>query len=168
MPGRSQAPLGSNPSGSKNALVIMISALVVLFLAGGGIYWWLSKDDSGGNAIPGQPVTQQNGNPTTNAGGQNAPGVPAQTAPQADLSRAATYLTEPGLKCTFFVNYPDGMSGIVDRISGQAVPDQSVRVSDVEWASIWVRNMALLFIMWSERMELITSWMHLHLKSIPY
>ena len=132
MPSRNQAPLGSNPSGSKNALVIMISVLVILFLAGGGIYWWLSKDDPGGNVIPGQPVTQQNGNPNTNAGGQNAPVVPAQTTPRADLSRAATYLTEPGWKCTFFVNYPDGMSGIVDRISGQAVPNESVRVSDVE------------------------------------
>ena len=132
MPSRNQAPLGSNPSGSKNALVIMISVLAVLFLAGGGVYWWLSKDEPGGNVIPGQAVTQQNGSPAANVGGQNAAGVPAQSTPQADLSRAATYLCEPGLKCTFFVNYPDGMSGIVDRISGQAVPNESVRVSDVE------------------------------------
>jgi hypothetical protein len=132
MPGRSYAPPGTNPSGSKNALVIMIAVLVVLFLAGGGVYWWLSKDDPGGNAIPGQPVTQQNGSPAANAGGQNASGVPTQSMPQADLSRSATYLTEPGLKCTFYVNYPDGMSGIVDRISGRAVPHESVRVTDVE------------------------------------
>ncbi|MDD2555558.1 MAG: hypothetical protein PHN17_04310, partial [Syntrophaceticus sp.] len=33
---------------------------------------------------------------------------------------------------TFFVNYTDGMSGVVDRISGQAVPNESVRVTDVE------------------------------------
>jgi flagellar basal body-associated protein FliL len=76
MPGRSYAPPGTNPSGSKNALVIMIAVLLVLFLAGGGVYWWLSKDDPAGNAIPGQPVTQQNGSPAANAGGQNASGVP--------------------------------------------------------------------------------------------
>lgn len=132
MSGRSSASLGTNPGGSKNALIIMVSVLVILFLAGGGIYWWLSKDQPGGNTgAPGQGVTQ-NGSPAANAGGQNEPSVPAQTAPQADLSRAATYLSEPGLKCTFFVNYTDGMSGIVDRISGQAVPNESVRVSEVE------------------------------------
>lgn len=123
MPGRNYAPLGTKPAGNKNALIIMVSLLVVLFLAGGGIYWWLSKDKPGGDT--GTPVqTATNGSPAANAGGQNAP--------QADLSRAATYLSEPGLKSTFFVNYPDGMSGIVDRISGQAVPNESVRVSEVE------------------------------------
>ncbi len=133
MPGRNYAPPGTNPGGSKNALVIMISVLVVLFLAGGGIYWWLSKDQPGGNnGVPGQAVTQQNGSPAANAGGQSTSGAPAQPSSQVDLSRAATYLSEPGLKCTFYVNYPDGMSGIVDRISGRAVPDESVRVTDVE------------------------------------
>ncbi len=133
MPGRNYAPPGTNPGGSKNALVIMISVLALLFLAGGGIYWWLSKDQPGGdNGVPRQAVTQQNGSQAVNTGGQNTPGVPAQPAPQVDLSRAATYLSEPGLKCTFFVNYPDGMSGIVDRISGQAVPNESVRISEVE------------------------------------
>lgn len=106
MPGRCYAPPGTNPSGSKNALVIMISVLVVLFLAGGGVYWWLSKDEPAGNT-PGQPVTQQNGNPVADVGGQNTSNVPVQGKPQADLSRAATYLSEPGLKCTFYVNYPD-------------------------------------------------------------
>lgn len=133
MPGANSASLGTNPGGSKNALVIMISVLVVLFLAGGGIYWWLSKDQPGGNnGVPGQAVTQQNGSPAANAGGQSTSGAPAQPSSQVDLSRAATYLSEPGLKCTFYVNYPDGMSGIVDRISGRAVPDESVRVTDVE------------------------------------
>ena len=133
MPGRNYDPPGTNPGGSKNALFIMVSVLVLLFLAGGGIYWWLSKDDPSGNINgSGQAVTQQNGTPATDAGSQNAQAVPDQTAPQADLSRAATYLTEPGLKCTFFVNYPDGMSGVVDRISAQAVPNESVRVTDVE------------------------------------
>lgn len=133
MPGRNYAPPGTNPGGSNKALIIMVSVLALLFLAGGGIYWWLTKDQPGGdNGVPGKAVTQQNGSPTANAGGQNVSGVPAQPASQVDLSRAATYLSEPGLKCTFFVNYPDGMSGIVDRISGQAVPNESVRVSEVE------------------------------------
>lgn len=77
MSGTNSASLGTNPGRSKNALIIMVSMLVVLFLAGGGVYWWLSKDDPGGNAIPGQPVTKQNGSPAVNAGGQNASGVPA-------------------------------------------------------------------------------------------
>lgn len=133
MPGRNYAPPGTNSGGSKNALVIMVSVLVLVFLTGGGIYWWLSKDAPGSNTNgSGQAVTQQNSTPATDAGSQNSNDVPAQTESQADLSRAATYLTEPGLKCTFSVNYTDGMSGIVDRISGQAVPSESVRVSDVE------------------------------------
>jgi hypothetical protein len=140
MLGRNSAPLGTNPGRNKKALIIMVSVLALLFVAGGVIYWWLSKDDPGKNTgVPGQTVTQ-NGNPASNVDGQNGTGVPAQTAtgvsaqtaPQPDLSRAATYLSEPGLKCTFFVNYPDGMSGIVDRFSGQAVPNESVRVSEVE------------------------------------
>ena len=136
----------------------MISVLVVLFLAGGSAYWWLSKDDPVGKAIPGQPVTKQNGSPAANAGGQNASGVSAQGTPQADLSRAATYLPEPGLKCTFYVNYPDGMSGIVDRISGQAVPHKSVRVTEVEVGIDMGEEMVLVFIMWREPMGLIISW----------
>jgi len=131
MLGRNNAPPGTNPGANKNALIIMISVLALIFVAGGGIYWWLSKDDPGGNAGAPVQTATQNSSPAANSG-QNGPSVPAQTAPQPDLSRASTYLSEPGLKCTFFVNYPDGMSGIVDRISGQAVPHQSVRVSEVE------------------------------------
>ncbi|MGI6436232.1 MAG: hypothetical protein ACOX0F_12940 [Syntrophomonadaceae bacterium] len=132
MPGRNYAPPGTNPGGNKNALIIMVSVLALIFVAAGGVYWWLSKDDPGENAGAPVQTATQNSNPAANTGGQNGPSVPAQTAPQPDLSRASTYLSEPGLKCTFFVNYPDGMSGIVDRISGQAVPNESVRVSEVE------------------------------------
>lgn len=124
MPGRNYAPPGTNPGGSKNALVVMISVLAVLFIAGGGIYWWLSKDDPGNGTS--QPAANQN--QTAAPGAEQNPGA----SPQVDLTRAATYLSEPGLKMTFFVNYPDGMSGIVDRISGQAVPNEAVRVSEVE------------------------------------
>ena len=144
MPGGSQA-MGSGPNsrmageigrgsgGNQNALLIMVALLAILFLGGGGVYWWLSKGDSGGNAgVPGPAVTQPTSSPAANAGGQNAPGSPAPTAPKVDLSRAATYLSEPGLKFTALVNYPDGTVGVVDRISGRVVSDEAVRVSEVE------------------------------------
>jgi len=51
---------------------------------------------------------------------------------ELDLTRAATYLSEPGLRCTFNANYPDGTAGIVERFSGQVVPNEAVRVSEVE------------------------------------
>lgn len=133
MPGRNNALAGNNTGGNKNALIIMISVLALVFLGGGGLYWWLSKADPGSNTnAPGPAVTQQPGSPGASAVGQNAATVPAQTAPQADLSRAATYLSEPGLKCTALVNYPDGTVGVVDRISGRVVSDEAVRVSEVE------------------------------------
>jgi predicted nucleic acid-binding Zn ribbon protein len=134
MPGRNSHTLGTNPGGNKKALMIMVSALALILVAGGVIYWWLSKDDPGvgGNTGASGQTVATNGNPTANVDGQNETGLPAETNPKPDLSRAATYLSEPGLKCTFFVNYPDGMSGIVDRYCGQAVPNESVRVSEVE------------------------------------
>jgi len=132
MPGRNYNPPGTNSSGSKKALIIMASVLTLLLLAGGGIYWWLSKDKPGGD--PGgseQAMTQQNGSSDASDDGQNIPAVPAQP-PQVDLSRAATYLSEPGLKCTALVNYPDGTVGVVERISGRVVSNEAVRVSEVE------------------------------------
>ncbi len=144
MPGGSQ-PLSSGPNsrmtgeigrgsgGNQNALLIMAALLAILFLGGGGVYWWLSKGDSGGTTrVPGPAATQPTGSPAADAGAQNAPGLPAPTAPPVDLSRAATYLSEPGLKCTALVNYPDGTVGVVDRISGRVVSDEAVRVSEVE------------------------------------
>lgn len=126
---RNYAASGSNQGGHKNALIIMVSLLIVLFLAGGGIYWWLSQGENPGKdtGIPSQAVTQ---NDTTSqvSGGQKGQDVPTQV----DLTRAATYLSDPGLKCTFYVNYPDGNAAIVDRISAQAVPNEAVRVSEVE------------------------------------
>lgn len=116
---------GAKSAGSKNALIIMISLLAVLFLAGGGLYWWLSQGgDPGANT--GLPAASQSQPAAPNS--QTIPG----SASQVDLTRASTYLSEPGLKLTFFVNYPDGTAGIVDRISGRAVPNEVVRVSEVE------------------------------------
>jgi len=117
--------IGVKSTGNKNALVIMISLLAVLFLAGGGIYWWLSRGEEPGteSSVPGNGQNQ-----TASPSVQNAPSASSVT----DLTRASAYLSEPGLKCTFFVNYPDGTSGVVDRFSGKAVPDESVQVSEVE------------------------------------
>jgi len=119
------ANLGANSSGNKNALVIMISLLTILFVAGGGLYWWFSRGEDQDQVASPPTATQNTG--TTTTGGQ----VPA-TTPTVDLSRASTYLSEPGLKYTFFVNYPDGMSGVVERFSAQVVSHEAVRVSEVE------------------------------------
>ncbi|MDD4169318.1 MAG: hypothetical protein PHD36_03505 [Desulfotomaculaceae bacterium] len=128
------ANLGVNSGGNKNALLIMISLLVLLFVAGGGIYWWLSRGEDP-SRVASTPATQNNQTATT--GGQAATPAPAPApapapTPVVDLSRASTYLSEPGLKCTFFVNYPDGMSGVVERFSARVVSHEAVRVSEVE------------------------------------
>lgn len=123
--GGSPPASGAKSAGNKNALIIMISLLAVLFLAGGGLYWRLSQgNDPGANT--GLPAATQN--QTAAPGSQTIPGAAAK----ADLTRASTYLSEPGLKLTFFVNYPDGTAAIVDRISGRAVPNEAVRISEVE------------------------------------
>lgn len=123
------AAIGVKGGGNKNALLIMISLLAVLFIGGGGIYWWLSqKEDPGAKTnLPAASQNQPQNNQSTTPNAQNVPATA-----QVDLTRAATYLSKPGLKCTFFVNYPDGTSGIVNRISGRAVPNEVVRVSEVE------------------------------------
>lgn len=115
-------------------MLIMISLLVLLFVAGGGIYWWLSRGEDP-SRVASTPATQNNQTATT--GGQAATPAPAPApapapTPVVDLSRASTYLSEPGLKCTFFVNYPDGMSGVVERFSARVVSHEAVRVSEVE------------------------------------
>lgn len=126
-PGGPAQPLGTRSGGNKNALMIMIALLAVLFLGGGGLYWWFTRGEDPGKAATVPSATRNNGAATT--GGQAADPAPA---PIADLSLAATYLSEPGLKCTFFVNYPDGMSGVVERTSTRVVPNETVRVSEVE------------------------------------
>ncbi|MEA4924446.1 MAG: zinc ribbon domain-containing protein [Syntrophomonadaceae bacterium] len=119
------ADMGVKSSSNKIALVIMVSLLALLFMASGGLYCWISRGE--------EPGTQAS-LPTA---GQNQIAAPSkQTASdrlaQLDLTRASTYLSEPGLKCTFFVNYPDGTAGVVQRISAQIVSNEAVRVSEVE------------------------------------
>ena len=125
--------IGRGSGGNQNALLIMVALLAVLFLGGGGVYWWLSKDEPGGKtSVPGAAVTQQTGSPAAPAGGQNGPSAPAQTVPQADLSRAATYLSQPGLEITALVNYPDGTVGVVKRTSAKVVSHPAIKVSEAE------------------------------------
>jgi hypothetical protein len=107
--------------------MIMITLLAVLFLGGGGLYWWFSRGEDPGKAATVPSATRNNGS-VTPAAQQSNP----TTAMTVDLSRASAYLSEPGLKCTFFVNYPDGMSGVVERFSARVVPNETVRVSEVE------------------------------------
>lgn len=118
------ANLGSQGTGNKNALMIMVSLLVILFLVGGGTYWWLSRKDDTVQKTS-TPLAAQSDEKTT-------PAAQSGASEGIDLSRASTYLSEPGLKCTFFVNYPDGTAGVVQRISAQIVPNEAVRVSEVE------------------------------------
>ncbi len=128
MPARGPSqPLGVKTGGSKNALLIIVFLLAVLLMGGGGAYWWLSRGEDLGKMAT-VPSANQNQVTTVPAA------QPATTTKAAavDLSRASTYLSEPGLKCTFSVNYPDGMAGVVERISARVVANEAVRVSEVE------------------------------------
>ncbi len=124
--------LGRKGSGNQGALLIMVLLLAVLFLGGGALYWWLDRgkepeaETFAPSSSDGTPMPSADQGGTTNAAGQKG------NLGDIDLTRASTYLSEPGLKCTFYVNYPDGTAGIVERVSGQAVPNEAVRVSEVE------------------------------------
>lgn len=119
---------------SKRALVIVIIILAVAFIAGGGLYWWFSRDKN----PTGNVSTQQNTGQTTQQGtsqntGESTSGSQDNgTTTKPDLSRATTYLPKAGLKCTFHVNYPDGASGTMERISAKIVPNEAVVISEVE------------------------------------
>lgn len=127
---------------SKRALVIVIIILAVALGVGGGLYWWYSRDKN----PTGNVSTQQNTGQTTQQGtSQNTEDTANQkieqntsgsenngTTTKPDLSRAATYLPKARLKCTFYVNYPDGASGTMERISAKVVPNEAVLMSEVE------------------------------------
>ena len=124
---------------NKNALAVVISLLVLLFATGGGLYWWLSRGEDTGRATPPAPTAKESTAPTT--GGQATSPTPAPASGQASTSvpsvvpgQAAAYLPEPGLKFTFLVNYPDGTSGVIERVSARVAPNEAVRVSEVETA----------------------------------
>lgn len=129
------------PKNSNTGLIIAISATVVLLLLGGGIYAALSmrspKEKPPVASNP-QQEEQENGSTEGNSGEKTETEkpeaekeVPAK-ADKPDLMKAATYLSKPGLKATFYVNYPDGMAGVVERTSSDIAPDPSVIVTEVE------------------------------------
>lgn len=108
--------LASATRSNKGPLIIVAVLLLVIFSLGGGLYWWFSSRETGGQANN-LAVTPPNN----------------EASPlNLDLSRAATYLGQPGIKYTFYVNYPDGNAAIVERIAGLAVPNEAVRISEVE------------------------------------
>lgn len=128
------------PKNSNTGLIIAISATVVLLLLGGGIYAALSMR----SPKPKPPVAsnpqqdeQENGSTEGNSGEKTETKKPEETdessnTPKLDLSKAKTYLSKPGVKATFSVNYPDGTAGIVERTSSSVAPDPSVIVTEVE------------------------------------
>lgn len=102
---------------------MLIAILTLAFLGSGGFCWWLARGEGPAAVTPLSPAGENTGQAAVSA----SPGVKPP-----DLTRAETYLPEPGLKCTFFVNYPDGTAGIVERFSARVVPARTVRVSEVE------------------------------------
>ncbi len=144
--------LGRSSGVNRNTLLIIFSLLGLLFLVAGGIYWWISRGEEIGKAASPPIVNQDKSKATT--GGQSGVTV---SAPAVNLTRAAAYLPEPGLKATFFVNYPDGMAGVVERISARVVSNEAVRVS--EWKPGWNRGKpsVLASITLNGRMAPITS-----------
>lgn len=102
---------------------MLIAILTLTFLGGGGLCWWLARGEGPAAVTPLLPAEENTG---------QAAAAPSPGAKTPDLTRAETYLPEPGLKCTFFVNYPDGTAGIVERFSARVVPARTVRVSEVE------------------------------------
>lgn len=147
-------PIGINKNRHNTQLIIVISLAAVLFLAGGGgLYWWFSSSSRHNNlvtkaqqdamaVVPIEPIEPFVGGVMPEATEiPEALEVPADPEPAevpvagVDLSRAATYLSSNGLKCTFVVNYVDGDTGMVDRISGKSNRDGSVEISEAEIAT---------------------------------
>ncbi len=136
MPGSPAGNLGATSNGgSKNALIIMVAILVVLFAGGGGLYWWLSKEEgpkTAGNQPAPTTERQRPGTVDNNVSVPVSQPEENEAIVPTDLSRASTYLSKPGLKASFDVDYPDGLMAITSRISGLAVSDEAVRISEVE------------------------------------
>ncbi len=140
---------GGNTSRRNMILIIVASVVLVLTLGGGGLYWWLSSRKDQRSASTSSPSSQENIPPPVVPREPIVPTVPEQAiapetqpppvvppTPTVDLSKATTYLSKKGLKCTFFVNYPDGESATVERISGLGLPNESIIISEVEVVSL--------------------------------
>ena len=126
-PAQGNRGLGAAPSRSGGTgPIIIVVGLILVLLAGGGLFWWLSKGEEPPQVAAPQTNQPQQSSSTPAGSSTNQPSA------QLDLTRAATYLSESGLKCSFFVNYPDGFSGTVERVSARVVPAEAVRVSEAE------------------------------------
>jgi len=116
--------------------IIIASVLILVFLIGGGIYILLDKKDKEKNnnivETPTTLATEEIKNNDDDPIIDEPEKEKENDIIEVDLTRASTYLAEAGTKFTAFVNYPNGLSGIVNRISGLVVPNEKVRVSEVE------------------------------------
>lgn len=118
------SPLGQG-AGNKRAVLVLIAVLAVVFMGGGGLWWWFSR-----SVDPAPTALASSAGEKAESAAAASPDAPVVKPP--DLTLAATYLPEPGLKYTFFVNYPNGTAGIVERSSARVAPGRTVRVSEVE------------------------------------
>ncbi|TJX15806.1 zinc-ribbon domain-containing protein [Tissierella creatinini] len=116
------SPAEPAKSGNKKAIKLVASFLALVLIFVGAFNWWLSRDK--------EPQVSNNKPASTQV--EDEKSAPEEIEPTLDLTKASTYLSNPGLDLTFFVNYPDGQSGIVNRISGKAVDHESVKVTEVE------------------------------------
>ena len=137
-------PIRTNTNSHSRGLIMTICVVLVLFLVsgGGGLYWWLSSS----NRLKGIPkISEISQNINKAIPGPKVPGEPMTPmvpiepvapvipqAPKTDLTMAHTYLSKNGLKCTFAVNYADGDSALVSRISGLGLPEESIIISEIE------------------------------------
>ena len=123
-------PQKAQKKGGKGGFIIVL--ILLLLIAGG--YWFLSNRDdnkpSSDNQNINQEVERPNSEATDPATATNQ--IPTETA-KIDYTKSDTYLSKPGLKATFYVNYPDGQAGVVERISGRASgTNEVVIVTEVE------------------------------------
>ena len=122
-PASSYGGLGatSSRSGDKGPVIIVVGLILLLLAAGGGLFWWFSKGEQ-----PPQVADSRQTQPTPDEQSTSQPSAPL------DLTQAATYLPEAGLKCNYFINYPDGDSGNMERVSARVASAETVRVSVAE------------------------------------
>ena len=127
-------PFPDRPKKKGNSGVIAVVALLVIVIFGGS-YWFFSQKGENDNIAeqPNQNADSSNQNSQTSNEGTGETQQTGSTSSQLDLTKARTYLSTPGYKSTFFVNYPDGMAGVVERFSGRGPnANEGVIVSEVE------------------------------------
>lgn len=121
-------------SGNKNAIVIVSSLLVMILLVGGILAFWFSKKDDRaekGGMTP--EIVDENKAGTAEEEKYETENEKDQDGEdQLDLSLAQSYLPQPGTILNYFSNYVDGQSGYVKKVYGQAVPDESIILTEVE------------------------------------